>query len=631
MKTSRQDELLQILNQATDWISTDSLATLMGVSQRTVRNYVTFINHEKLADIESSKSGYRLNKKVSTSIDKQPLIDERIYFIMSKLLSSSNGVSVFELSEGLAVSESTIVNICFPKIKQLILPFNLTIQSQNYDYYLNGSERDKRKMIGYLVTHNNYGYFTSGDTLEKLFPDFDIKELMKKLYTLFDQSKLFINNFAMNNLLIHILIILIRVKSNAGLTNVEKSKEPDFLANYNQRNEIIELANNIHTYFNDKFSIDIPERDYQQMILLIFLSTNYDVDTLKSIIDQSFIFSIEKMVAQVAQRYNIEQFDQEFLSQLTLHMYHARERSQFDLSYPNPIAKEIKREYAPIYDMAVYFAHLFSNKYTITLSESEIAFITFHFGAYLENNQNYQSSTSCIIIVEDYLNLSKTIVQQIDRKFQNELVIRQVMSLNQFMMSKTECDLIISTVKIPIHHPHIVTISPLITNKNFVDIRNELDRLHDKKKMDRAGKLLTTWFNRNLYFRNVKLASPTEYIQFMGKRCLENHFIQQSFIEDVLLRESVSSTAFTDCLAIPHTISQHSETSFICVIHNDIPIQWTSNKVNFILMIGIAQNDMKYFHEGFNLLIEFFLTPANQIKLLKTDNFNDFVNTLLPT
>ncbi|MFR3685764.1 MAG: PTS sugar transporter subunit IIA, partial [Enterococcus sp.] len=89
-------------------------------------------------------------------------------------------------------------------------------------------------------------------------------------------------------------------------------------------------------------------------------------------------------------------------------------------------------------------------------------------------------------------------------------------------------------------------------------------------------------------------------------------------------------TAFTDCLAVPHTIGQHAEVSFICVIHNDVPLQWTNNKVNFILMIGITQNDMKYFNDAFNLLIEFFLSPDNQIKLLSTKNFSDFVNTLLP-
>lgn len=146
------------------------------------------------------------------------------------------------------------------------------------------------------------------------------------------------------------------------------------------------------------------------------------------------------------------EFNQEFISQLTLHMYNAKERSQFNLSYPNPIAEQIKSEYAPIYDMAVYFSHIFSKKYNITLSESEIAFITFHFGAYLENNQNHQSAFTCIIIVEDYLNFQKNIVQQIEKNFRNELIIRQVMSSIQYWVLKPDCDLLISTLDIPSYH-----------------------------------------------------------------------------------------------------------------------------------------------------------------------------------
>lgn len=156
-----------------------------------------------------------------------------------------------------------------------------------------------------------------------------------------------------------------------------------------------------------------------------------------------------------------------------------------------------------------------------------------------------------------------------------------------------------------------------------------LDLLVENKKIEKARKFLKSWFHSELYFRNVKLDSPTSYINFMGQECMKLGFIQSSFISDVLLRESISSTAFTNYVAIPHTISQNADHSFICVVHNDSPIPWTNNKANFLLMIGITQDDMKYFHDAFNLLIELFLTPAVLSKLLNTKNFQEFVNTAL--
>lgn len=62
MKRPKTDELLRILNEANDWMSAESLARLIGVSQRTIRNYINQIILEQAAEIESSKSGYRLKK-----------------------------------------------------------------------------------------------------------------------------------------------------------------------------------------------------------------------------------------------------------------------------------------------------------------------------------------------------------------------------------------------------------------------------------------------------------------------------------------------------------------------------------------------------------------------------------------
>ena len=75
----------------------------------------------------------------------------------------------------------------------------------------------------------------------------------------------------------------------------------------------------------------------------------------------------------------------------------------------------------------------------------------------------------------------------------------------------------------------------------------------------------------------------------MGERCLEHGYVKEAFIEDVILREGVSSTAFTDALAMPHAIRQYAERSFICVIHNSMPIHWGRKHVHFIFMVGITR------------------------------------------
>lgn len=629
MKKSKA-ELLQILQKSNDWIPSASLAKMIGVSERTIRNYINQWNQEGQANIESSKNGYKLvTYEPGPFISNEQDLEERLYYILSKLLSAKEGISVFDLAEDLMISESTVLNNAIPKIKEMIVPFHLIIESHNYLLFLNGKEQDKRKMIGYLVTHSNYGYFTSHATLKKLFPSFDIQEVMHGLYDVCESSHLFINNFALNNLLVHILIILIRLESKETLNHTEETRDVDhLLSTFTQKEEILDLANQISFFFQTHFHAIIPEKDHHQIILLIILSVNHGFDSLNNVIDTDFINTIRELVHHISLRYSIPEFDQEFISQFTLHMYHARERSQFQLSYPNPIASQIKKDYAPIYDMAVYFSHTFSNTYSITLNEDEIAFIAFHIGSYLENNQQYESISTCIIIVETYLNFSKKIVQQIEKSFQQEIMILSVMSLDQYVMASPSCDLLITTIDLPMQHPHMVAVNPILTKNNLNRIQQELDQLAEDHKIKKAQIFLKNLFHKKLYFRDIPLTTPEEYIQYMGEQCRKLQFVHSDFIKDVLLRETISSTAFTDHLALPHAISQYADHSFICVVHNDTPIQWTRNKVNFILMIGISEHEMKYFNEAFNLLIDLFLSSEKLMRLLRTTCFEEFIEAI---
>ena len=131
-------------------------------------------------------------------------------------------------------------------------------------------------------------------------------------------------------------------------------------------------------------------------------------------------------------------------------------------------------------------------------------------------------------------------------------------------------------------------------------------------------------FHKELYFRNIEEKSAEEYIRFLGGRCLENGYVTGEFIEDVLRRESLSSTVFTDVLAVPHAISCYAERSFICVVHNDTPLSWSGRMIHFILLVGISEQDMKHFKAAFDLVIELFSSPERTMELLKTDSFEEF-------
>ena len=401
-----------------------------------------------------------------------------------------------------------------------------------------------------------------------------------------------------------------------------------------QRDEILRCASRIAEFFENEFGCSIPNIDYQQVILLIALSVepySYDelsYDKLSTLMDQSFLDTVQAISRDTCTRYDIPHFDEALLLQLTLHMYNAYQRAIYHVSYPNPLAAQIKQEHAPIYDMAVYFAHRFSLELDIAIGENEIAFIAFHIGAWLERISAPDDTATCIVIVESYHDFARRLVSDLKHALGDEINIIGVMNCSGYLANLPEADIVITTIDVPIPHGCKVLIGPILTKQNLRKIRSNLSDVLDEKRMRSARLFLQRVLRPELFARNVGLGeNPGSYIDFLGQRCIGLGLADEAYLRDVHLREKISSTAFTDCLAIPHSINGYSEHSFIAVIHNDAPIPWGRHNVNFVFLIGIAKNEMGLFRDALDLIIELFSSVDNTMRLLQTDDFSDFVRT----
>ena len=564
--------------------------------------------------------------------NKEDPMDAEIVAFYLKEMEKANSLSgeqerviARKLVSGDDTARNLLIEANLSRAVEIAKEYDLRIESQKYQFYLRGSEQNRRKMIGSLAVRNTYGFFNSKDALEQLFPSQDIDGIMQELFTTCQESKLFLNDFALNNLLIHILVILIRLNIGNELDDKEPPISVDeLLASSQDREDIVNLADMISANFEQKYSIRIPERDYKQILMLIALSVEHETVDIQCVISPEFIHNVASILSMMSQRYCTPEFDNDYILQFSLHMYYAQQRCAFHISYPNPIALQFKKDYAPVYDMAVYFAHRFAQIYHIEVSEDEIAFIAFHIGSYLENNKQSREHATCVVIVESYHMLARQLIHEINVAFANQIIVKEVLPLNRYLNRQPECDLVLTTLPLGIQHPHVVQISPILTKANCESIRAQLSSISTERELARAHQFLQSLLHKELYFRNVSLSDAAAYIQFMGEQCVKHGYAKEEFVQDVLQRESFSSTAFTDVLAVPHAINQYADRSFICVIHNDMPIQWKKKTVHFVLMIGITEAEMKFFKPAFDRIVELFNSTSRTLELLKTNTFEEF-------
>lgn len=640
MKEDRRKKLVYVLRNADSWVSAPMLAKMLGVSERTIRNYVTELSAHY--QIESSKAGYRIvgdtpttpAKSKANAIDNS--VDARVDLVLSRLLNSTRPTSVFDIADELAVSESTVTNSVLPSVRQLVGDFGMHLASHNFQLELEGAEKDKRRLLGWLATHNAYGYFSSTKTLSEMFPDFDTDAILSRLVEICQQSELLLNNYSLNNLLVHILVIIIRLESRNELDQADDLIDVNgLLSEVRQRNEIMRCANEIAKTFEQTFHCSIPDRDFRQIVLLIALSTDrydyseLDSDKLTHLVDEQFLDNMRDIALDTTERYGLSPFDDEFLLQLTLHIYNAYQRALFEVHCPNPIAAQIKQSYAPIYDMAVYLVHRFQGLYSVVLNEDEIAFIAFHIGAYLERNKELEKTISCVVVVERYHDFSGALVRSLETTFADELTITAVVGYDEFVAAPRPCDLLVTTIELPMSPPSAVLVSPLLSKHDIRRIRSQIDVIEEEQEANRARAFLRGLLRPSLYLRNAHVADAEGAIDLLGGLCRAEGVVGPGFVEDVKLREKVSSTAFTDCLAVPHAISQFANASFICVLHNDAPIPWGRNEVNFVMLIGLAQKDMSHFRDAFDIIIDLFSSVDSTMRIMSTDTFEEFASSLI--
>lgn len=641
-KVERMAKLVEILRNAESWVPAAALARMLGTTDRTVRSYVAEHNLGPGPVIESSGEGYRI---ACASHGARPQGDEhsarakkdeatfRRNYVASRLIVKPDGLSVFSAAERLHVSESTLLGSVLPKVRELANEFGLEVHTRGFVIGLDGPEQGKRRLMGRLATEDSDGYFSSTETLEELFPEFDVESILATIVKICQDAELLINDFALNNLLMHLLVIIIRLKSQNALPDEDGSIDLDkMLSELAQRDAILRCASGISAYFEREFGCEIPPADYQQIVVLVALSVercdykDLNLEGLASLVDQGFLELVKDAADRTVARYAIPAFDEPLLLQLTLHVYNAVQRAKYHVSYPNPLAHQIKHEYAPVYDMAVFFAHQLACAHGVQMDENEIAFIAFHIGAYLERCPAARSAVTCIVLVSNYHGMATQLAGDVRRALGEDAVVADVMTADEYRSRKPDCDFVVSSAQVAGIDVDQIVAGPILTRRGEREIREKVDQIERGRETSQSREFLKGLLVPDLYARNVELEGGRDaVIDYLGSLAEWLGYAGPEFIRDVHAREQASSTAFTDCLAVPHSIGAFAERSFIAVLHNDAPIPWGGRSISFVLLIGIAEKDMALFRGAFDIIVETFTSVEKTAALLRTGTYEEFV------
>ena len=630
-----EKQLLNYLYNLNDnWISSKQLSSLLNVSTRQIRNYIKQIN--EFSDnkiIESSNLGYKLNLSYYKKLNLEKLtqnnfnnIADRQSSLIQMLIKSSCPIQLEELYNYFFISESTLERDLLEIEKQL-QPFNITILREQKNISLLGNEKQKRSFMRFTLKKINFEEFSLLTNSSILNSSYDLRSIVSNLKRIFHDNNQYANDYVIENMVIHLIIIIDRLREGYEIT------QNDLLDTLDTSPKLLD---DIIFYLETTFEISFNTTEQTNLLILISNNTTsinfteVNVVNLHTYIDQKYIDLAKNLMDKVTKEYYLDPFSDEFIVQFTLHISNLLRRLSNNYLIKNPLTIKIKENYPLIYDIAVSMAQEIKKTVGEVINEDEITFLAFHIGGYFEKNKN-KDKLKTYLVLPEYYSMNKIMSETIQEKFSNELNILQTLSQSDyqsyFSNNQDEIDLIISSIPLTdCNNQNFVLVNPWLSDDYIKHIQELIIGLRKKKKKTLFKENFSILFNESSFFPSENFTSKEEIISKMVGHAVDNKLVNPSFEDDILERENMSETVYNG-IAVPHSMTSKN------VIHNFISIStskqgnfWGDTKIYLVILIGITQKDRKKFGVIFEQLIELLLDKTNIKSLTLIDNYQQFIN-----
>jgi lichenan operon transcriptional antiterminator len=177
---------------------------------------------------------------------------------------------------------------------------------------------------------------------------------------------------------------------------------------------------------------------------------------------------------------------------------------------------------------------------------------------------------------------------------------------------------------------NVVVIQPFLTDSDIEAIRKAISRVRRHRRRARIKDDLLLYFEEDLFLRNEQADSEVDMIRRLGDLMVDRGIIDESYVTGAIERELMSSTAFTDTIAVPHAMVMSATRTSIAMAVNETPMAWGENRVNVIALIAFSSSGRSSFQTVFDQFVEVFADRADVLELIKrSTDFGAFIEELV--
>ncbi|MEO7016889.1 MAG: PRD domain-containing protein, partial [Leifsonia sp.] len=444
------------------------------------------------------------------------------------------------------------------------------------------------------------------------------------LVGMLDARGFFVNEYGINDVLLHMAVALDRVAKNRVLP---AAADPDV------SETIRRLADDLGTLVTQHFDVSLDATELRYLAILLrtrVIAPGAGAEPVSEFVSENDLAVVRTIVARASAEYLVDLRDEDFIVRLSLHVQNLVARAHENAYSRNPLTRSIKSSYPMIYELAVYIASRLQTAENIVVNDDEIAYIAMHVGAYLEQQSRRRDAVTCAVVCPNYYDMHILLRERLENALGDELDVTSVITSADADWDGIDADLVLTTIDPRGRRENAVVVQPFLTETDIEHTRQAIARIRRQHRRVRIKNELLEYFDESLFLRNFYARDPLAMIQALGDRMIAAGAIDQEYVDRSVEREHMSSTAFTETLAVPHAMTMSANRTAIAIVVNDSAMDWGDARVNVIAFVAFDAAGRGSFQTVFDQFVEVFSDRDAVLNLIRrADSFATFIDELV--
>ncbi|MGE6631888.1 BglG family transcription antiterminator [Bacillus sp. NPDC077027] len=629
---TRTYQLIQRLFETKGFVKLEELTASFHLSDRSIRNLIKEANElltQTGAMIKTIRGkGYTLltgdqdtfllwlhQQKLPARSLVPVMPEERVRFILRKLLLQSDYLKIDQLAEELFISRMT-VSSDLKKGRDILSRYGMSLVTKpGFGMKVAGDELQKRTCYADLLLEEEPALSDITEREQLHFQDISLETIRSIVLTNLYQESLLIKDIALKNLVIHLAIAI--QQTRAGKRTTASSKPT------NRPPELTRIAKKITQQVCEIFDVILSEDETDYLLMHLLANQTWkktDEHPATEEVQEAISAFLHHLETISGHRFSE---DDMLRKDLSLHMKPLLNRIRYGISLQNPLLQEIKTSYPYPFDLAVSGLNALHLKRTP--NEDEAAYIALHLAASLERSQLEASQKKrAIIVCGSGLGTARLLEIKLKSAFHHELDIVELFSYQDYLFHATlPCDLIITTVPLEPKGKPIVQVNAFFEKHDVQRVNQVIQTLNGHGMPTQE---LMAFFRETTTLLDAHLTTKEEALNALCTLLEEQKLVSPTFRSSVFERERMSSTYLGKGIAMPHPLVTNEGASCVAIARLKQPINWEGEQASLIFLLAIQKEDATLMNQFFEQAVDLLDDPDRINTLMHAENFDELID-----